>query len=204
MRAVKCRYCGEKSPKDSMEKITKESRNKKTGEVKKANHYFHSTCLTKFQEEKEFKAKELEELNQLYNYLLRTHNLNTLSGRMMEKIQDLRNGTIKLHGKKIRRYKAGISFTDILSTYKEVHTSINWAIKSKEFETKWNEFSYCFGIMLNKVNEVAYRNEMLRKQQEEFDNSLNESQEEVLSQTIKVTKKHKTNNSDELDISEFL
>ncbi|MGG0667838.1 hypothetical protein ABE073_04830 [Lederbergia citrisecunda] len=151
----KCKWCKEDGEKEQMvcyEKPT--NRFKKDGSVMMSRSYYHNACDELRIEDEVFKKKEAEELDGLYQYLLKLHNLELLDGRMFEKIQDLRNGTIKINNRKIRKSKEGVSYKQMLDTYQHVSKNIDYAIRTKQFKTKWNEFSYVFSIMVNSLNEV--------------------------------------------------
>lgn len=184
---VKCYKCKEKSEKETMKCVEK-------GEKKITRRYFHNNCYMEFQKEQEIKEKDVKELDVLYQYLLKLHSLDVLDGRMMEKIQDLRNGSIKINNKKIKKYKQGVSFSMMLDTYKFLGERIDSIINTMHFQTKWNEFSYIFGTMVNNIN--------VTKQMEKHSVEVNQKpiidKETVDIQVKKVAKK------DELDISDFL
>ena len=109
MKEVKCQWCNKKDNKEIMiceEKGTDKCN--KNGTEKKVRKYYHDSCFIEYQKDKQFKEQETKELDELYRYLLNLHNVKVLDARMMEKIQDLRNGTIKVNNKKIKRYKEGV------------------------------------------------------------------------------------------------
>lgn len=181
---VKCFKCKEKHDKEEMVMY----------EVKKPRRYFHKECYEMFIKEQEQREKDLMELDELYQYLLRLHNINLLDGRMMEKIQDLRNGSIKINGKKIKKYKQGVSYSLMLETYKHFDQRIDYIIHSNQFQTKWNEFSYVFGTMVNNINTVKELNKRVQQVNKPV---------QINQETVEIEVK-KANVKDDLDISEFL
>lgn len=193
----KCKWCKETSEKDQMvcyEKPTK--RFKKDGTVMMARSYYHKTCDQLRIKDEEFKKQEAEELDMLYQYILKLHNLELLDGRMFEKIQDLRNGTIKVNNRKIRRSKEGVTYKQMLDTYQHVSKNIDYAIRTKQFKTKWNEFSYVFSIMVNSLNEVN----LMQKR-----NSAITIPTEVVSNDFDIKMNvNRQNKIDEMDISHLL
>jgi hypothetical protein len=164
------------------------------GKEKITRRYFHSECHKEFLQEQELKEKDLKELDALYKYLLKLHSIEVLDGRMMEKIQDLRNGSIKINNKKIKKYKQGITYSLMLDTYKFLNDRIDSIINSMQFQTKWNEFSYMFGTMVNNINTMK----QLEKHSHEVSQKPTVNKETVDIQVKKTTK------NDELDISAFL
>lgn len=196
----KCKWCKEEGEKNEMichEKPTK--RLKKDGSPMMTRAYYHNACEDLRIEDEEFKKKESKEMDNLYQYLLKLHNIDLLDGRMFEKIQDLRNGTIKINNKKINKSKEGVTYKHMLDTYQHVYKNIDYAIRSKQFKTKWNEFSYVFSIMANNLNEVK----ILQKR----NNAINIPQK-LTSEDFKINTNKKSNNkqnkNDELDISHLL
>lgn len=198
MRLVKCNWCKEKENKETMfaeEKVTEQLN--KDGSPRITRKYFHNDCHSLYLQDKEQKEKELKALDQLYQYLIKLHNLDVLDGRMMEKIQDLRNGSIKVKAKKIKRYKEGVPYELMLDTYKFIEDRADYIKKTNEFKTEWNEFSYIFGTMVNNINAIKDA-AVKRKTAERINKAIKINQETVEVQVKNSTKK------DELDISDFL
>lgn len=198
MKEVKCFWCKNRGIKEEMtveEKGT--GKFNKDGSEKKKRKYFHINCYLEFEYDKESKKQELAELDILYKHLTTLHKLNVLDGRMMEKIQDLRNGSIKVKGRKIVKYKQGIKYSLMLETYQFIQQKIDFILRTNQFETKWNEFSYIFGTMVNSINTVQEA-ENRRSINEKLNENIKINQETV---EIEVKKVHK---KDDLDISDFL
>jgi hypothetical protein len=187
MMLVKCFKCKEKSEKETMVCIEK-------GKEKITRKYLHQGCYDEYIQEQELKEKDLKELDQLYKFLINLHSIELLDGRMMEKIQDLRNGSIKVNNKKIKKYKQGVPYSLMLDTYKFMNERIDSIINSMRFQTKWNEFSYIFGTMVNNINTI--------KQIEKLTEEVNQKPT-INKETVDIVVK-KNNKKDELDISAFL
>lgn len=184
---VKCFKCKEKSEKETMICIEK-------GKEKITRRYFHNECHIEFLQEKEAKEKDLKELDDLYKYLLKLHSLELLDGRMMEKIQDLRNGSIKINNKKIKKYKQGVPYSLMLDTYRYLGEQIDRILLMKQTEPKWNQFSYVFGTMINNINMI--------KQLEKHITEV--SQKPIVNKDTVDIEVKRTTKKDELDISAFL
>lgn len=194
---VKCFWCKGKSEKEIMlceEKPT--GKFNKNGTEKMVRRYLHQGCNGEYQEDKSFKEEESKQLDALYSYLLALHSLEVLDGRMIEKIQDLRNGTVKINNKKITKYKSGVTYGLMLKTYKYIEKQIDHVLRTNNLQTDWNKFSYVFGMMVRSVNEVSQMDKR---------NSQIKVPEKVRNYDvgINVTKKE-VKKKDELDISEFL
>lgn len=192
----KCQWCKENGEKETMVcDETPTGKFNQNGSEKMIRKYYHLNCHNDFKKDREFKQKEANELDELYQYLLRLHNLKTLDSRMFEKIQDLRNGTIKLNNKKIKRYKDGVPYSLMLQTYLHLQNNIDDILRKMTFQTKWNEFSYIFGTISKNVNEVKDISAL--RDSVEIPESINVDSVEIV-----VTKKDKK--KDDLDISQFL
>lgn len=200
MADVKCYVCKEKYDKSLMKVEEKETgKFNKDGSPRITRRYFHRDCYEKFIKDKEIKQLELKELDELYRYLLKIHEIEVLCSRMIEKIQDLRNGSVKLKGEKIKRYKEGIKYSVMLLSYKQQEENITRVLRTKSFETKWNEFSYCFGIMLKTVNDVNVADKLKQKHEIKSANYNKYDDYQEINVENKSGKK-----KDELDISKFL
>lgn len=194
---VKCQHCNEQGDKSQMKCESKDTGELlKSGKPKLINKYYHLTCYDDYLQDKEFKQQELIELDYLYQYLLGVHNIKSLDGRMMEKIQDLRNGTVKMGNKKVNRYKNGVSYTLMLDSYKFSASNIDEAIKNMQFDKKWNEFAYCFAIMNSNIPNVEKAQKFTQERKEI------EANRQVEVVEIKVDKKKKV--KDDMDLSDFL
>jgi hypothetical protein len=204
---VKCQWCKEEGFKDEMHVEAKDTGQLlKSGKPKLIRKYTHKECLDALTKDKEFKQKELHEFDKLYQYLKSLHNLDKLDSRMIEKLQDLRNGSVKLGAKKVSRYKDGVTYPMMLETYKYIESNIQQVLYSMSFEKKWNEFSYVFAIMSRSISDV--------KELERKSNRANAFDKKVISEdelaieplyvdyvdTVKPVGKKK----DKLDISDFL
>ena len=194
----KCQWCKESGDKEQMkcdEKPTGKFNN--NGTPKMFRKYYHEDCYTLHLKDQEFKKIESEKLDKLYLYILNLHDLLALDGRMMEKIQDLRNGTVKVNNKKITKYKAGVPYDVMLQTYKYLNSTIDNILRTMEFKEKWNEFSYVFGTMVRSLNDIMQMN----KQVESHKNKVSIINKEEI-EIVLPSKKKKAN--DDLDITEFL
>ncbi|MGX9721839.1 hypothetical protein [Bacillus pumilus] len=205
MKGYKCRFCGLKNDHMQMKCYSKPTgKFNKNGSEKMARKYVHIKCDEEYKKNEAFKEKELKELDELFTYLKELHKIDTLDGRMMEKIQDLRNGTVVFNKKKIKRYKEGVPFRDILYTYEVNETYINETISNMVFATKWNEFSYVFAIVINNINDsigaASKKETVMNRREAIIDNNLVDQ----TSYSIDEPAQYNTNKKDVLDISEFL
>lgn len=197
---VKCQWCKEEGFKDEMYVEAKDTGQVlKSGKPKLIRKYTHNHCVEAMLKDKEFKQQELKELDSLYQYLKHLHNIENLDGRMLEKIQDLRNGSVKVGSQKIIKYKDGVTYTLMLETYKYVEPNLHQVLHTMQFERKWNEFSYLFAIMNRSIAEVQSL-ERKKERAESFDKVKVEENDFVEFDFSQPVAKKK----DKLDISEFL
>lgn len=193
----KCKWCKENGEKEVMvcyEKPT--NRFKKDGTIMMVRTYYHHACDSIRVAEEEFKQQEAEELDLLYRYLLKLHNIDIIDGRMFEKIQDLRNGSVKVNNRKIKKSKEGVTYKHMLDTYQHVSKNIDYAISTKQFETKWNEFSYVFSIMVNNLHDVK----LIQKR----NNAISIPKEITVHDHNIVLNKYKEKKKDNMDLSDML
>lgn len=203
MREVKCQWCGSKGVKKEMLCEAKPTgKYNKNGTEKYIRKYFHDKCYVQYEKDKAFKEKEANEFDELYLYLKDLHRLEGLSKRMIERLQDLRNGTVKYQSQKVKRYKKGVPFRDILDTYKYSEQQLHKARDYKQFESPWHEFAYFLSIVVSNINEVKERNRRLA-QQDSIRTSVIKKQIQ-LQDEIDLEVKRNKNKKDELDISSLL
>lgn len=199
-RKVKCKFCKTDGRSNDFYcyEVTRYDKKKEKDVVSRS--YACLPCQAEKEEELIFKAKEALELDDLYQYLLKLHAVEVIDGRMFARLQDLRNGSVTLNREKVKRYKEGITYSQILSSYEYSEKNIDYAIRTKQFKNKWNEFAYCFSIMVSKLNEVSSikkRNEAVKIPEKVT------SVDHTLAMTVR-NKKSNNNKKDEMDLSEFL
>ncbi len=145
----------------------------KNGSEKYIRKYFHGDCFEAYNQDKKFKENEATEFDELYNYLLNLHRLERLDSRMIERIQDIRNGTVKYQNRKIKRYKEGVPFTKILEAYKFSEQQLHNVRNYKTLETSWQEFTYFLSIVINNLNEMKETNRRSKQQDDIRTNIIN-------------------------------
>ena len=203
MKEVKCQWCGSKGVKNSMSCEAKPTgKLNKNGSEKYIRKYFHDDCFEAYKQDKKFKENEATEFDELYNYLLNLHRLERLDSRMIERIQDIRNGTVKYQNRKIKRYKEGVPFAKILEAYKFSEQQLHNVRNYKTLETSWQEFTYFLSIVINNLNEMK-ETDRRSKQQDDIRTNIINKQIQVQSE-IDIKIKPKIIKKDELDISSFL
>lgn len=174
------------------------------GTEKMTRKYFHKECALEIEKDKQFKQKETEEFDALYQYLKDLHKIDALDGRMIERIQDFRNGTVKVQNQKVKKYKEGVTYKAMLDTYKYIGDQIERILHTNNFnQKKWNEFAYIFGTMVRNLNDVQVMLKQKEREESKLDTTVKkniESESENYTPTFNNKKKKK----DDLDISSFL
>lgn len=150
-RDVTCKHCKKKSPKSTMyiQLIGKE---------KKTKSYWHFECW-------EFKSNELKEWDELYNTIKEIYGYPNIPPAFFVYLQDLRNGTIKLDTRKIKKYKEGVPYSVIKKAYEMNRKKIHWVRSNKKFKQTISELMYGFKIIESKIND-AFK-EIKRKEAED-------------------------------------
>jgi hypothetical protein len=205
-RQLKCYWC-----KNLDSKINLKCEEKLTGKYNKDNtpkmsrRYIHLSCEKESDEVKEMKQKEVKQWNDLYETVKKIHSIDFVDTRMIKKLQDLRNGTLSVSGKQLVKYKQGIPYHTIEKAYLSEREKIEYWLKNKPFDTKYNEFAYCFAIMEQGINEVIEKEMKLQKhneQQKRFTENINQSDDGIYQFDVipRATIKRK----DELDLSDVL
>lgn len=166
--------------------------------------YFHEDCLKTYLKDKEFKEKEAKELDELYEVIKKLHNLEVLPSNFFSLyLQPLRNGVFKV-GKKVKKYKEGIPYSDMKDSYLFVSSSVEYARKNKEFDGALGFLRYTFSIMVDKMPMAKKK-----KKQDEFakvieneNSNIKQSQDDIAFAEREIVFKKKTNGG--VDLSEFL
>lgn len=141
-RPVKCPVCEKSGDREDM-----------TYEEKSKRYYHQQGCIDTFNKDKEFKAKERDELESLMNIIVKVHKLSSRSSiphSFYPYIQDIRNDS-SLFGKIAKRYKEGISYKTLEDTYNFCTDKIEWARGNKEFKNILSEMKYCLAIVKNNI-----------------------------------------------------
>ncbi len=192
-RKYKCPICEVYDYEDSMvvEKIG--GQNKRIHKV---------DCYRKYEQEKEFKKKEREELDELVEVIKETHDIGIIPNQFFSHLQDIRNGN-ELFGKVgQKKSKDGYTYKVIAETYKDCQDSINWAKANKDFKNAMGMLLYTKAIIKDNVWKVAAREENKKNVQEQYQMDENKDVErfEHIARQPKKYKKKKKN----VDVSKFM
>ena len=196
----KCQVCEEfaKTSELIVAEIKESSKLRKDGTPGLTRKYVHPDCYPRYLERKYFVEVELKKLDDLYVHLLDLHGWETLTNRMMVKLQDLRNGSIVVKNDRYKKYKEGVPYELMLQTYKYISIRADIIKRTKRFKDHWNEFSYIFEVMVSNINEVSQLNARQQKHEKKMNAPI---ESETLEIDVPIRKKKP---NDDLDITEFL
>ncbi len=151
MRPVKCQRCGEKSSKDQMEFEI-------VGKTKPLKKYYHKHCYQDFLKEKDFKEKEMRELDNLKETIEDIFNIKQLPNQAYPFLQKLRNGDPVFGRQSVgKRYKEGYKYSLIEETFRHCEDTINYWLGVKNFNGFMGAFKYSLSIVIDKIYFVEQR-----------------------------------------------
>ena len=153
---AKCMYCEEQIPKNEKHTIIAYTKN---GNEKKIN--LHISCVDDYNELMEYKKKELDWFDKLYEYIkgiLNYHPEQQLPKSLITRLQDLRNGTMTMKGKgRVNKSKEGYEYPIILDTFLTCGDSIRWAFDNKQFANELGKINYMMAIIDANINDSYIR-----------------------------------------------
>lgn len=188
-RPVKCPVCSQFGQKEDMKFEDK-------------RYYHKEFCHEKYLKLKAETAKENQEWDKLYQYIIGLHDIILLPKGNITRLKDLRAGYENKGGKRERKWRTGPDFSLMLEAYKLAESVNRTAINTKIGQ--WadiQQVNYTISTMLGYLNDAfKYRqNKAKQVSQEKRVQALESKKDQNLKNNYKLVKK-----SDELDISEFL
>jgi hypothetical protein len=202
-KLVKCQMCNLKDEYGINMEVVKPTESS-------PNKYFHKNCYKQYLEDKEFKAKELVEMDKLYETIKKIHGVEMLSNYCFVLLQSVRNGTYGINkmNKNYYTYKKGYSYSTIEEAYLMCADSIMWSKANKSFRDFNNEFSYGIAIVSGNLQQAQDRIEQREKSKIAVQGQLDKAnefsvddleEEELFESSYKKTTKNKINILDFLD-----
>lgn len=185
----KCQWCKEYGNIDEMIYILQ-------GKTKK---FYHQNCYQEYLKDKEFKAKERQELDELVEVIKKVFGVKRLPNSVYPYLQDIRNGT-QFFGKYNYKYKNGYSYKLIAETFDYCEYVIQDSIRRKGFNDFMTAFKYGLAIVVNKLPFVERK-----KQEAEMRKAVAESfMQNIDIDDLTFTERKRQSSRQENDISEFL
>lgn len=195
-RNVKCYWCNvTDTPKDEMEF-------EMVGQKKPVRKNFHKGCYPAHLKDKEFKAKEQEEKDKLTEVIKKIFGVEEVPRQAFPLLEALRNGE-PVFGKKQKigkRYKEGYEYSLIKETFEYCSDSIDYWLRTKDFNGFMGGFKYSMSIVIDKIYTVEKKAKVREKKKELINKHLEqvEVEDQIFESNYKVPKKNDN------DISEFL
>ena len=154
-RKLKCQWCGDKSERPEMEKVTKG----------KVNKYYHKeSCYLEYLAEEEFKKEEAIKKDNLYRKVMEIYEVKALPNSFYMQIEGVRHGNRVFNKQKIgKRYREGYDYDLIEETYEYSREVIEWSLKNKAFTSLANALNYGLSIVINNIYGVEKRRDSIRK-----------------------------------------
>ena len=173
--------------------------------------YLHKSCLESKMEEIKWQEKENEAREKMFQTLAEIYNVeySNISPFSYAMFERLRNGTPVFSGKAFdRRYKEGFDYEVIEETLKACRESIEYANKTKNFQSLTQSISYGMRIIVDRIPMISKRVERQRKADEV--EKLRAENEKIDHDRIKATEvdspipRKRKRKKNENDISKFL
>ncbi len=160
--------------------------------------YYHlEYCHGKYLKLKTETAKENQEWDKLYQYIIKLHDILLLPKGNITRLKDLRAGYEVKQGKRVRKWRNGPDFGLMFDAYVLAEDSIKWCINHKlDGSNDVKAINYGISIMIDKLNEAFVRRRNRERQLQE--RILNK--EVTVIEEISYTPKRTNSN----DISDFL
>lgn len=196
-RKLKCQWCGEKSPRPEMEKVT-------TGVKTKVNKYYHKEeCYDEFLAEDAFKKEEAVKKDSLYEVVMEIYDVKALPNSFYMQIEGLRHGNRVFKRQNMgKRYREGYGYDLIEATYKESIDAIEWSLHNKAFDNLANALNYGLSIVINNIYGVEKKFE--RMQSREHMEEIAESNKVGEPDIGEFQPSFKIKEEDDSDIMDFL
>lgn len=137
------------------------------GVKKPMKKFYHSNCFEKHLVEKEFRAKEQVEKDELTEVIKHIYGVKEVPRQAFPLLEAMRNGQ-PVFGKKQnmgKRYKEGYSYTLIKETFEYCSDTIEYWNSVKNFNGFMGAFKYALSIVIDKIYIVEQRAENRRKQE---------------------------------------
>ncbi|MCP1184960.1 hypothetical protein [Paenibacillus sp. 1781tsa1] len=163
--------------------------------------YYHvEYCHGKYLKLKAETVKENQEWDNLYQYIIKLHDILLLPKGNITRLKDLRAGYETKNGKRERKWRTGPDFGLMLDAYVLAEDSIKWNLTNTlDGSNDVRAINYCISIMIGKLNEAFARRKNRIEQMKIIKKTTNQDKE-IISSSInnKIIKK------DDMDISDFL
>jgi len=136
----------------------------------------HDYCLEEYEKNKAIIEKDKKDLDELVDYLCKFLNVKILPTNTYTMLASIRNGDNGVLGGRAKNKKKGYGYDIILETFKTYADTMNYYLRTKNFDSVSNALRYMLAIVLNKIPMVEKRVLASRETKEEVKN---ETEEEI-------------------------
>lgn len=165
MMLIKCQYCGLKDT-DKKEMINNPIiSNEGTEKERKVNKYYHEKCFPLFLEEAEFKKKEREELDVLYNTIMDLFNTTQVPNVTFSVLASLRNGNSVSDVRSNNGEKNGYTYLEINQAFEDSTLEVKYYLANKHFKSFTQAFNYIIQIVIDKL----YTNRVNKEKADDYE-----------------------------------
>jgi hypothetical protein len=171
--------------------------------VQEDKRYYHvEYCHDRWKRDKEATRIENQQWDDLYQYIIKLHDIIVLPKGNITRLKDLRAGFDTKNGKRERKWRTGPDFLLMLEAYKLAEAVNHQSITGKTADwSDVNKVNYTISTMVGYLNDAWSRRQYAQKQKQAA--ARVETQESHKDQSLK-SKNTYSNKEDELDISDFL
>ncbi|WP_413986382.1 hypothetical protein [Paenibacillus polymyxa] len=186
-RLLKCPICSQFGAKEEMVRETDK------------RYYHKEYCHGKYLRDREATRIETQQWDDLYQYIIKLHNIVVLPKGNITRLKDLRAGFEVKSGKKSRKWRTGPDYGLMLEAYELARENIRWCIVNKlDGSNDTRAINYGMSIMIDKLNEAFARRVAWKRQMERRE--IDSETKDTYIEEIKYISKKSTNN----DISDFI
>ncbi|WP_405169413.1 hypothetical protein [Paenibacillus sp. FSL H3-0286] len=165
--------------------------------------YYHKEyCHGKWKANKEATRIENQQWDDLYQYIIKLHDIVVLPKGNITRLKDLRAGFDTKSGKRERKWRTGPDYELMLDAYKLSEDSVRWNIANKlDGSNSVKAINYCISIMIDKLNEAYAKRKKKEQSIEQFERTKATTDDKEIRH---INFNNKNTKTDEMDISSFL
>ncbi|AYP68363.1 hypothetical protein PQE75_gp116 [Bacillus phage vB_BcoS-136] len=190
----KCQMCKEQG-------LLEEMQFELVGKTKPVKKYYHNHCYQEFLKEKEFKAKEQMEKDELNEVIKNIYGIKEIPSQAWVLLEKLRGGNPVFGKQNIgKRYKEGYEYPLIKETFEHCSDTIEYWNSVKDFNGFMGAFRYALTIVIDKIYYVEQR----MKERESKKKLIEQHTIEMKSHEQEFESNYKKKTSNTTDISDFL
>ena len=129
-------------------------------------------CIENYKKDQLFKIKEKEEYATLCEYIMKIHNQSFLPNGFYFILRELRDGTVRQKDIHIKKHNQGVTWGDLLISYKYSEDSIKKSIDRIDFNSLIGELKYSLAIVKNNLKKAIQQNQQ-KKMNDKVETKIN-------------------------------